>query len=233
MPIDFEQDYGVNAGYVQDIYEQWLKDPSSVGETWREIFRLAASEGDAQPAPAPAPSAPAPEEPTPAGPGVPQMEGELEPLRGVAGKIVSNMEASLSIPTATSVRTIQAKILTENRALLNEHLMVRAYSKASFTHILAFALVKAMAEYPSVQSSYVEVDGKGHRFTPAHVNLGIAIDVPGPKGRMLVVPSLKGVEGMNFKDFYGVYDDAVQRGREGKLTADDFKGTSFTLTNPG
>jgi 2-oxoglutarate decarboxylase len=151
----------------------------------------------------------------------------------VAGKIVSNMVASLSIPTATSVRTISAKILSENRALLNEHLMVRAYSKASFTHILAFALVKAMAEYPAVQSSYVEVDGKAHRYTPAHVNLGIAIDVPTPKGRMLVVPSLKAVEALNFKDFYGVFDDAIQRGRVGKLTGEDFKGTSFTLTNPG
>ncbi len=228
MPIDFEQDYGVNAAYVQDIYEQWMRDPASVEETWREIFALAggkpASPSEATPAkpdgPAPAPSAP-------------RGEGELEPLRGVAGKIVTNMEASLSIPTATSVRTISAKILSENRALLNEHLKVRAYSKASFTHILAFALVKAMSEYPSVQSSYLEVEGKGHRFTPAHVNIGIAIDVPTPKGRMLVVPSLKSVETLNFKDFYGVFDDAIQRGRQGKLTGEDFKGTTFSLTNPG
>ena len=230
MPIDFEQDYGVNAGYVQDIYEQWMHDPSSVEGTWREIFALAAGEAPvAAKKAAPAPAGPA----RPTGPGVPQGEGELEPLRGVAGKIVTNMEASLSIPTATSVRTIAAKILSENRALLNEHLMVRAYSKASFTHILAFALVKAMAEFPSVQSSYVEVEGKGHRFTPAHVNLGIAIDVPSPKGRMLVVPNLKAVESLNFKDFYGVFDDAIQRGRVGKLTGEDFKGTTFTLTNPG
>ena len=239
MPIDFEQDFGVNAAYVQELYEQWKKDPSSVEDTWSETFAAAESEAPvaeamrmgtaAETAPSPAPARPQASAPT----GVPATEGELELLKGVAGKIVTNMEASLSIPTATSVRTISAKILTENRALLNEHLKVRAYTKASFTHILAYALVKAVAELPSVQSSFAEVEGKPHRFTPEHVNLGIAIDVPGPKGRMLVVPSLKAVEGLNFKDFYGIYDDAVQRGRNGKLTTEDFKGTTVTLTNPG
>jgi len=238
MPIDFEQDYGVNAGYVQDLYERWRQDPASVEETWSEIFAAAEQEAPvaeamAEPTRTAAPQAAAPPASRTPGAGVPATEGDLEWLKGVAGRIVTNMEASLSIPTATSVRVISAKILTENRALLNEHLTIRAYNKASYTHILAFALVRAIAENLRVQASYVEVDGKPHRFTPHNVNLGLAIDVPGPDGHMLVVPSLKAVEKLNFKDFYGVYDDVVRRGRDGKLTQEDFKGTTLTLTNPG
>ncbi|MEZ6018701.1 MAG: 2-oxo acid dehydrogenase subunit E2 [Planctomycetota bacterium] len=245
MPIDFEQDYGVNAGYVQDLYEQWKADPSSVEASWAEIFAAAESSAPVAEAMAATAAAPAAPQPTsqaasqPAGAPArpvaptPTAKGEFELLKGVAGRIVRNMEDSLSLPVATSVRTIPAKILTENRALLNEHLTVRAYNKASFTHILAFALVKALAENPRVQCSYTEVEGKPHRFTPSQVNLGIAIDVPGPDGRMLVVPSLKDVQTLNFKDFYGIYDDAVKRGRDGKLTQADFQGTTCTLTNPG
>ena len=248
MPIDFKHDYGVNAGYVQDLYEQWRQDPANVDDTWREIFEAAESQAPVAEAMGQAPNsgqstasvkrpanqaASQPARPSATPQSAPATEGELARLKGVAGRIVSNMEASLSIPTATSVRTISAKILTENRALLNEHLMVRAYKKASYTHILAFALVKAIAEMPQVQCSYLELDGKPQRFTPSNVNLGIAIDVPSPGGRMLVVPSLKAVEKLNFKDFYGVYDDAIKRGREGKLTGEDFKGTTTTLTNPG
>jgi len=251
MAIDFEQEYGVNAGYVQELYEDWESDPDSVEESWRKIFERVAEKGG----PVQRSAARAAEAPASAGNGFgagvagapakerrsaaevdgldPENDPELEPLRGVSGKIAENMEMSLELPVATSVRTISAKILGENRAIINEHMLVRAYGKSSYTHIFAFAMARAIAELPNVQSSYVESGGKRYKRTPQHVNLGIAIDVPGPKGRMLVVPSIKKAETMDFNEFYAAFQDLVERGRIGKLTTDDFANTTCTLTNPG
>lgn len=249
MAIDFEQEYGVNAGYVQELFDDWKSDPAQVEESWRKIFERAGSGGasgttrsgpDAGPdsggsgfgrglaqAPAKPRAAQAPE-------GFdPDSDPELEQLRGVAGKIAVNMEASLELPVATSVRTLSAKILGENRTIINEHMLVRAFGKSSYTHIVAFALARALGELPSVQCSYVEVGEKRYRRTPEHVNLGIAIDVEGPRGRMLVVPSIKKAETLNFDEFYVAFQDVVARGRIGKLTTEDFANTTCTLTNPG
>ena len=215
MSIDFEQEYGVNAGYVQALFESWREDPGAVETSWRRVFERFAQ------APEPVADVPVDEDP------------ELERLKGIAGRIAANMEASLSIPVATSVRTMSAKVLTENRSLLNEHLLVRAYGKASFTHLLAWALVRAVGEMPRVQSSFLEKDGKPHRRVPEHVGLGIAIDVPGPNGRSLVVPCIPKAETLGFRGFFEAFEDLVARGREGQLTQQDFRGTTCTLTNPG
>ena len=73
-----------------------------------------------------APAAPVarrpPRPPHPA-PGPTLLDGdEPEPLRGAAARIVENMEASLGVPTATSVRAVPAKLLEVNRQILNNHL---------------------------------------------------------------------------------------------------------------
>lgn len=226
MAIDFEQEYGVNAGYVQELFEDWKSDPDRVEESWRKIFERAGE--------SPAPAKPSKASSSAADSGFdPASDPELEPLIGVAGKIAVNMEASLELPVATSVRTLSAKILGENRAIINEHMLVRAFGKASYTHIVAFALARALGELPRVQSAYLEHGDKRFRRVPEHVNLGIAIDVEGPKGRMLVVPSIKAAETLDFDQFYRAFQDIVDRGRIGKLTTADFAGTTCSLTNPG
>ncbi|MEM8709769.1 MAG: 2-oxo acid dehydrogenase subunit E2, partial [Planctomycetota bacterium] len=239
MAIDFEQEYGVNAGYVQELFDDWKADPAKVAESWQKIFERAgetprqggsgvAASGSAAASGAAAAGASASDDGFDA-----SADPELEPLVGIAGRIATNMEASLELPVATSVRTLSAKILGENRGVINEHMLVRAFGKASYTHIVAFALARALGENKRVQSSYVEGGGKRYRRVPTHVNLGLAIDVPGPKGRMLVVPNIKAAETLDFADFYRAFQDIVDRGREGKLTSEDFAGTTCTLTNPG
>ena len=99
----------------------------------------------AAPAPAPAipsapPSAPAP---SPAAPG----GTTTQPIRGVAAKIVSNMDASLQVPTATSVRAVPAKLLSDNRIVINNHLARGRGGKVSFTHLIGYALVRAVAAH--------------------------------------------------------------------------------------
>lgn len=240
MSLDFEKEYGVNAGYVQALFENWQGEPSSVDASWRELFER--SQGN--PSPKPAAEAPSPQSTPEAKEPVAAKEkpkaatdesAELELLTGVAGRIAKNMTASLELPTATSARSLPAKVLTENYRVLNEHLQLRAFGKASFTQLIAFALSRALGRMPRMIASFVELDGRAHRRLPKHVNLGLAIDAPGPggKGRMLVVPSIKRAESLNFLEFLTAFNDIVQRGREGQLEADDYQGTNVTLTNPG
>jgi 2-oxoglutarate dehydrogenase E1 component len=161
-------------------------------------------------------------------------EEKLTPLRGPAKAIATNMDASLSVPTATTVRAVPAKLLIDNRVVINNHLKRARGGKISFTHILGFAIVKAVKAMPSMNVSYDIRDGKPVAVQPAHVNFGLAIDLPRPDGsRLLVVPNIKKAETLNFAEFWHAYDDLVKRGRSGKLGADDYAGTTISLTNPG
>jgi 2-oxoglutarate decarboxylase len=160
--------------------------------------------------------------------------GKTTPLRGVAARIVANMDASLSVPTATSVRAVPAKLLSDNRVVVNNHLARGRGGKVSFTHLIGYAMVKALAAHPEMNNSFGLVDGKPVLVTPEHVNLGIAIDLAKPDGsRTLVVPSIKACEAMDFRAFWVGYEEIVRKARRGELTTDDYAGTTVSLTNPG
>ena len=158
----------------------------------------------------------------------------VERLRGPAARVVTNMEASLEVPTATSVRHIPAKLLMDNRVVMNNHLARTRGGKVSFTHLIGYAIVEALAEYPAMNVAYTEEDGKPALLTPEHVNLGLAIDLARPDGsRQLLVPNIGGADTMDFAAFWGAYEALVIKARGGTLQADDFAGTTITLTNPG
>ncbi|MGB3698515.1 MAG: multifunctional oxoglutarate decarboxylase/oxoglutarate dehydrogenase thiamine pyrophosphate-binding subunit/dihydrolipoyllysine-residue succinyltransferase subunit [Gordonia sp. (in: high G+C Gram-positive bacteria)] len=155
-------------------------------------------------------------------------------LRGPSAAIVRNMSASLEVPTATSVRAVPAKLMIDNRIVINNHLARTRGGKTSFTHILGYAIVQAIKSFPNMNRHFAEIDGKPNVVTPAHTNLGLAIDLPGKNGtRTLVVAAIKGCETMNFSEFVAAYEDIVRRAREGKLGAEDFAGVTISLTNPG
>nr|NLD41070.1 multifunctional oxoglutarate decarboxylase/oxoglutarate dehydrogenase thiamine pyrophosphate-binding subunit/dihydrolipoyllysine-residue succinyltransferase subunit [Actinomycetales bacterium] len=166
---------------------------------------------------------------------VPTGEDEVERLRGVAQRTAKNMDDSLTIPVATSVRSVPAKVLIENRILINDHLSRTRGGKISFTHLIGYAIVEALGQVPDMNLAYGETeDGKPALVRPAHVNLGIAIDLPRPDGtRSLVVPSIKKSDTMDFGQYWAAYEDLVKRARVGKLGVDDYVGTTITLTNPG
>nr|WP_304660241.1 multifunctional oxoglutarate decarboxylase/oxoglutarate dehydrogenase thiamine pyrophosphate-binding subunit/dihydrolipoyllysine-residue succinyltransferase subunit [Arthrobacter sp. zg-Y238] len=161
-------------------------------------------------------------------------EDKVTVLRGPAKAIATNMDLSLSVPTATTVRAIPAKLLIDNRIVINSHLERARGGKISFTHLLGYAIIRAAAQFPSMNVFYDEVDGKPVAVQPAHVNFGLAIDMPKPDGtRLLVVPNIKKAETLNFSEFWHAYEDLVKRARSGKLGADDYRGTTISLTNPG
>ena len=158
----------------------------------------------------------------------------LEPIRGVGARVVASMEASLSVPTATSVRAIPAKLMIDNRIVINNHLKRGRGGKVSFTHIIAYAMIKALRAMPEMNSFYGELDGKPALGKPEHINLGIAIDLAKPDGtRQLLVPSIKGCEGLDFGQFWVAYEEIVKKARAGTLTVEDHSGTTVSLTNPG
>ncbi|GAA1803500.1 multifunctional oxoglutarate decarboxylase/oxoglutarate dehydrogenase thiamine pyrophosphate-binding subunit/dihydrolipoyllysine-residue succinyltransferase subunit [Agromyces neolithicus] len=161
-------------------------------------------------------------------------EDEVVPLRGLPKTLAANMDASLTVPTATSVRTIPAKLMIDNRIVINNHLRRSRGGKVSFTHLIGWALIQALKDFPSQNVFYAEPDGKPSIVKPAHIGLGIAIDLPKPDGtRALLVPAIKRAETMNFNEYLVAYEDLVQRARKNKLTADDFSGATISLTNPG
>ena len=256
--------FGTNEWIVEEMYQRYLNDPSSVDPAWHDFFAdykpalesafatlAAPTPAKAKPAPEPKPAAQPPKEaaapaepaekPKPAAAAPPAKEKPAEPkggrnvpLRGVASKIVENMDASLSVPTATSVRAVPAKLMADNRIVINNHLARGRGGKVSFTHLIGYAMVKALAVHPEMNNHFAVVDGKPNMVVPEHVNLGIAIDLSKPDGsRTLVVPSIKGCERMDFRQFWQAYEDVVRRARRNELTMEDYAGTTISLTNPG
>jgi 2-oxoglutarate decarboxylase len=208
--------------------------PAPVSSPATPVARTTSVQAKPQPIPADAPAtAPIATVPADAEP-QPEPENTVVALKGPAKSLASNMDASLTVPTATSVRTIPAKLMIDNRIVINNHLKRARGGKVSFTHLIAWAMVQTLKEFPSQNVYYDEVDGKPSVVTPAHVNLGIAIDIPKPDGtRALVVPGVKRADTMGFAEFLTAYEDVVARGRTNKLTAADFQGNTISLTNPG
>ena len=160
--------------------------------------------------------------------------GQVDPLRGTAARVVTNMEASLNVPTATSVRSIPAKLLIDNRIVINNHMKRARGGKVSFTHLIGYAMVKALRAMPEMNAYYTTIEGKPAIGRPDHINIGIAIDLAKSDGtRQLLVPSIKGCESMDFAQFLETYESLIKKARTGALTVEDFAGTTVSLTNPG
>ena len=269
-------DFGANDWLVEEMYEAWVKDPTSVEASWIPTLQAYSAKAGNTTAPvaaaqevaAPAAAAPvaARVEPTdnptgaidaipstsrttstgPTNTPIPAQapeatkpsdatdEAVVSPLKGMAKALASNMDASLTVPTATSVRTVPAKLMIDNRIVINNHLRRTRGGKVSFTHMIGWAMVRALKSFPSQNVFYDEPDGTPSLVVPAHINLGLAIDVPKPDGtRALLVPGIKKAEQMTFADFLAAYEDVVSRARANKLTAEDFQGNTVSLTNPG
>jgi len=198
-------------------------------ETGPLVARTTRIEAKPQPIPAQAPATGS----------IATIEGESDEdqvtiLKGMSKALAANMDASLAVPVATSVRTIPAKLMIDNRIVINSHLGRTRGGKVSFTHILGFAIVRALKEFPSQNVYYDEIEGKPAAISPANINLGLAIDIPKEDGtRALLVPNIKRAQNLNFNEFLAAYEDLVKRARGNKLTADDYAGSTISLTNPG
>ena len=170
----------------------------------------------------------------PTAPAAASDQPTLKVLRGAPARTAQNMDASLTVPTATSVRTVPVKLLWDNRTVINNHLARARGGKVSFTHLVGYALIKALKAMPEMNVGFDTIDGKPNLVIPAHINLGLAIDVAKSDGtRQLLVPSIKAAETMDFAAFWTAYEEIVRKARDNKLAVEDFQGTTISLTNPG
>jgi 2-oxoglutarate decarboxylase len=166
-------------------------------------------------------------------PGTPEAPGEARVLRGPAAMLAQAMDESRAVPTATSFRTVAVDVLDAKRRAINGVLNERGL-KVSFTHLIAWAIVQAAREWPVMTRVFEQRDGKPFVIEGAPVNLGIAVDIERRDGsRSLMVPAIKGADGLDFAAFHSHYEDLISKTRENRLSADDFKGTNISLTNPG
>ncbi|MEH0146844.1 multifunctional oxoglutarate decarboxylase/oxoglutarate dehydrogenase thiamine pyrophosphate-binding subunit/dihydrolipoyllysine-residue succinyltransferase subunit [Corynebacterium sp. Q4381] len=271
-----ENTFGQNSWLVDEMYQQFQKDPNSVDEEWRTLFEDNGAPKTAKGTPTVTPSDPGASQPktdpdvarTTAAPSQDGRETKVdlaaeqtkkdatvlpkprkspldrikdvhvEPgetqLKGAFKAIAKNMNESLEVPTATTVRDMPVKLMFENRSLINDHLKRTRGGKISFTHIIGYAIVQATKLHPDMNKSYREEEKKSFAVQPEHINLGLAIDLPGKDGsRSLVVAAIKECETLSFSQFVEAYEDIVERARIGKLTMDDFSGVTIQLTNPG
>ena len=248
---DRTQDFGANSWLVEEMYEQFRADPASVSEAWREFFsdyrsmtngaQTTAAPASPAPSSAPAPAVSVPAATpasTPATPVAVPVASDItpEPIRGVGAAIVTNMEKSLSVPTATSFRNVPARLLEVNRKQINDYRSRHGLTKVSFTHIIAYAIVRAVSDaVPNMRNAFtVDADGKPQIIRNPHVNVGLAVDVDKGDGtRNLVVPVLREADTLSFAGFLVAYDEIIRKVKNNKLTIADFQGANVSITNPG
>ena len=151
---------GVNSWLEDELYQQYLRDRSTVDETWKKVFEANGRNGSNGSNGLSANGVAAVAPPAMNFPGPPAATGEgAQPMRGAAARIAANMSASLSIPLATSQRIIPVKVMDENRRIINQHRVLIGQSKVSYTHIIGWAVVKALGSFPTINNAYAEQDG--------------------------------------------------------------------------
>ena len=240
------------------MYERFVADPGSVSESWQEFFAdyhsqapSVAAAAAASPhvranaevygAASPAEQLPAPPlaaEAAPAPPPVGKQPNDEpgQPIRGAAAAIARNMEASLTVPMATSFRNVPAKLLEVNRKVINGFRSRSGQTKISFTHLIGWAIVRAIADaVPAMKNSYaVGDDGNPRLIVHDHVHMSLAVDVQKKDGsRTLLVPVLRDCDTNDFNGFLAAYEEVIRKVKSNKLTVDDFQGANVSLTNPG
>ena len=243
-----------NAGFAQALYEEFLRDPNAVSAEWRRLFESGvvgerpvysgngeggqADSGGARLAHGvgtPSMNPPADASVSSAPPAAANLPAASTPLKGPAARLAANMNESLSVPTATTFRELSVAALEARRRDLNSALRSAGRTeKVSFTHLIGHAIVVAARRHSVMGHTYAESAGTGYRVTPAHVNLGLAVDVERKDGsRGLVVPVIHEAERLSFREFHEVYEGLVEKARGNKLMPDAFAGATMSLTNPG
>jgi multifunctional 2-oxoglutarate metabolism enzyme len=224
--------FGPNIWLIDEMYRQYMENPESVSDSWRDFF------ADYKPSPfnldlerqVEQKEVDKAQTRTPQG----ALDLQVEPLRGFAARIVENMESSLTVPTATSTRIIPVKLLEENRKVLNRHFAETRGGKVSYTHLIAWAILKALKQMPVMATSFMEVDGKPHKVIQKHINFGLAVDVERKDGsRSLLVPNIRQADTLEFNLFFSAYNELLRKVKNNTIEPDDFVGTTVSLTNPG
>ncbi|MEX0673290.1 MAG: dihydrolipoamide acetyltransferase family protein, partial [Gaiellaceae bacterium] len=187
----------------------------------------APAEAPAAPKPAEAPAAT--EAPKPAPTPAAAVPGEqLEPVSAMRRGIAEHMRRSLdtSAHVTSAIEVDMSKVVAIREQLKAEY--QAAYGvNPTFLIFVARATVETLRDYP-----WINGELRGDQIvTRNFVNLGFAVELADGKG--LIVPVVKGAEGLNLLGMAKAVTEIAQRARDKQLTPDDVQGGTFTITNPG
>src|SRR5580704_15666019 len=201
---------GVNAWLEDELLQQYHHDRTSVDSDWKDIFEHEGSNGVAltksNGRTGNGVTRVALAEPPALEPVLSRSE-ELMPLRGVSARIAENMAISATIPLATSQRIIPVKVIDENRRLINHHRALLGKSKVSYTHLIGWAIIRAVKANPGLNHAFAaNAAGEMFRVVKKEINFGLAVDVPGKNGqRSLLVPNIKNAGALSFAKYLAAF----------------------------
>ena len=171
-----------------------------------------------------APAAPAPTPaPAPAPAALELMEGDsVEKLTGMRKVVAERMSRSHSeIPSVTQTTKVDVTELMRLRRQLQQESGV----KYSVNDLILKAVAKALRQHPEILVSY---DG-GRMVRRAHVNLGMAVALDAG----LIVPVIRDADRLSLDALSAAARDLADRAKTNRLTADEYKGSTFTVSNLG
>ena len=192
--------------------------------------RLAAGPTAPAPAPATTPAAPAPEtvpEPQVApAPAAARGGEEVVPMTVVRKAIAEHMTRSLQVSArAWNMVEVDMERIARIRSAAKEAFTAREGFNLTYMPFLARAVVDALLANPLVNSEL-----RGEEIVVKHyVNLGIAVSYD----QGLIVPVVKGADGMNLIGLARAVNDLATRARAHRLKPDEVHEGTFTITNPG
>ena len=229
MALKSEPEMGINSWLEDELYQQYLRDRSTVDESWKHIFEKA---NGARPTPAPrAPAAPDARRPRRSSPANNSSPCAARPAR-IAENMARQRRHSAGHFAAHHRRQGDGREPPHHQPAPHP---ASASSKVSYTHLIGWAIVKALEEIPGAQPRL-------RRTRRPAVPRGAAADQPRASPSMspartapaaCMVPNIKNAGALNFQEYLTAFDDLVARARTGKLTPADFQGTTISLTNPG
>ncbi len=171
----------------------------------------------------PSPAAKAPSRPT-------DWDGDgvkIVPMDNMRQAIAEHMVRSKQTsPHVYSVQEVDCSKISKYRAAHKKKFEEREGFGLSFTPFFLEAAIKALLEFPHINSS---VDGK-KIILKKNINLGCAVALP---NNGLIVPVIKHAEEKNFVGIARSLSDLALRARNKKLLPADVSGGTFTVTNPG
>jgi len=197
------------------------------GRIIKKDIEAAIEAAKAAPAPAPAAAAPAPEAPKTVG-GVELMEGdEVKKMSGMMRTIAKRMTQSRQeVPTVTHVMKVDVTKMLALRKKINSEYGADKGIKYSVNDFVTKAVAKALREHPEARVSYA---GKEY-IQRAHVNIGMAVSTDNGG---LITPVIRDADKMSLTEISRTAKDLASRARDGKLTEDEYHGSTFNISNLG
>lgn len=169
-------------------------------------------------APAQAPAAPASTAPS---------AGRTVPLAGMRKIIASRMSASWQAPHVTYNMTVNMAAARDFRASLQDTVSKKYGVRLSYTDLIVKACAVALRDMPEVNVSLSDDTVVYHE----DINIGVAVALDQGKG--LIVPVVTAADRCSLGELGHIIRDLTTRAREGRLTADEISGGTFTVSNLG